>query len=238
MGAPAAPLRAKARPRLPSWRRPGQPALIRLAAALGLAALALTLAVRIHPAPLPGDIWLTHRIQSRQAFEGVAGLVNTAGNWYWQWPAVALAALLTAARPRAGARARRTALAAFAAAAAIRFWDDLLKVAVQSPRPTTALGVRVDHLRDSYGFPSGHVYSDVLLYGAIAVFATSFAGRRAAAAIRVVALAIILLAGLARVYAGAHWPSDTIGGYLWGAAALCLVVAFGNWAARRHRPRA
>ena len=81
---------------------------------------------------------------------------------------------------------------------------------------------------DGYGFPSGHVYGDVLIFGVLAVIAPVVFGRTAGAAARVLCLAVIVLAGPARMVIGAHWPSDVLGGYLWGATALCLAVIGGR----------
>ena len=50
--------------------------------------------------------------------------------------------------------------------------------------------------------------------------------RRAAA---IVCLALILLTGYGRILVGAHWPSDVLGGYLWGALLLLLAIRF-SWA--------
>lgn len=37
-------------------------------------------------------------------------------------------------------------------------------------------------------------------------------------------LALILLTGYGRIYVGAHWPSDVLGGWLWGATLLTAAV--------------
>ena len=38
-------------------------------------------------------------------------------------------------------------------------------------------------------------------------------------------LAIVLAAGFARIRIGVHWPSDVLGGYLYGAAFLLTLLA-------------
>ena len=46
---------------------------------------------------------------------------------------------------------------------------------------------------------------------------------------------LLVLAGPARVVAGAHWPSDVVGGYLWGFGILALAIVaaqtFARWKA-------
>jgi membrane-associated phospholipid phosphatase len=41
--------------------------------------------------------------------------------------------------------------------------------------------------------------------------------------------------GIARVYAGAHWPSDALGGYLMGGLWLALTIQIYRWAVGRFR---
>ncbi len=94
-----------------------------------------------------------------------------------------------------------------------------LKIAVSRPRPA---GLHADiivrwpgYLQD-YGFPSGH--SAV----AAAMAATIWLGlpkkaRRTSWLILLVALPALV--GLSRVYLGAHWPLDVLGGWLAGLLA-------------------
>ncbi len=210
--------------------------LFAVAGLLAIAALGLTAWVELQGVPLPGDLRLAREIQARDSFEGVARAVNLAGSWNWVPFVMAGAVVLFHGQLRRfqwhGGHTHREALYGFIAASGLRFADQLLKVLVESPRPDATFGIRVDRIRDSYGFPSGHVYSDVLLLGVMVAFAGAYLPRPLVPAARVALLAVILLAGPARVFAGAHWPSDTAGGYLWGAAALCLAVGYGKWAAR------
>lgn len=73
------------------------------------------------------------------------------------------------------------------------------------------------------GFPSGHAQSTTTFWGLAAVFA-----RRTW--LTVVALAVIALVSLSRLYLGVHLPVDVLGGLLVGAA----IVSLGAALARRR----
>jgi membrane-associated phospholipid phosphatase len=214
--------------------------LMRVAGVLGVAALALTIWVAYEGSPIAGDIWLAQRIQEAHGFERNAGVINGLGGWRWLPFAVVVLLLSIGRRLDGGevhrSRSRSEALFALAAVVALVYGDNLLKDAVQSPRPLAALGVRIDEFQSSYGFPSGHVYGDVLFYGAMAVFAPLWVPQRLVLPVRALAFGIVLLAGPARVVVGAHWPSDVLGGYLWGGFALCIALAFGRWITSRAAP--
>lgn len=119
------------------------------------------------------------------------------------------------------------------AAVLLRVSNAILKVLSESPRPTPNL-VRVTEQAGGAGFPSGHAMGAVLLCGAlgVAVFRLSDCPRlRSLVAFGVVAS--VLATGFARVYVGAHWPSDVLGGVMWGSA-LVAILAYGlYWATER-----
>ncbi|HEY4669511.1 MAG TPA: phosphatase PAP2 family protein [Tepidiformaceae bacterium] len=211
--------------------------LFKLSGISAAIALALGIWVGYAKAPVAGDLRLAREIQAQTRFSETAHFVNWLGDWQWvPFLAVGLIVLWKAGyrgfRGR-GPRGPQEALYAFIAIGALRLVNNLLKAVFDSPRPLEELGIRVDRLRDTTGFPSGHVYGDVLFFGALAAFAPLWVPERLVLPVRMLLVAVILLAGPARVYVGAHWPSDALGGYLWGLAALSLGLAYGRWAARQ-----
>jgi membrane-associated phospholipid phosphatase len=133
------------------------------------------------------------------------------------------------------------ALLAVVVAALTRRWVDVLFLAglfaarglnaplkdvTDSPRPSTAF-LSVSEFAKGYGFPSGHSMSILLVAGGLAyIIARQLPSWRWRMLPIGTALFIILATGYGRVHAGAHWPTDVIGGFLWGAILLLLAITF------------
>jgi undecaprenyl-diphosphatase len=90
-----------------------------------------------------------------------------------------------------------------------------------------------------YSFPSGHAMSSFITFGALAYIALRqpwlWAAKSAGLAI---ALTMVVLVGVSRVYLGVHWTSDIAGG--WSAGTVWLasaVVAFEMLLRLRQRRR-
>jgi len=75
-----------------------------------------------------------------------------------------------------------------------------------------------------YSFPSGHAMSSFITFGALAYLVLRQPWRWVArSAGLAVAMTMVLLVGLSRVYLGVHWASDIAGG--WSAGTVWLISA-------------
>ena len=102
--------------------------------------------------------------------------------------------------------------------------NPLLKRLVERPRPTDEL-LSIWREQSGLSFPSGHAFTAMLLFGLLYYLAPRLVPRIGAIRLlRAGSLAMILLIGVSRVYLGAHWPSDVLGGFLFGGIVLAVVV--------------
>jgi undecaprenyl-diphosphatase len=120
---------------------------------------------------------------------------------------------------------KRKAEAWWYTAAALSGWAlyALAKLAVHRPRPHVI--PRLMHGAGWYSYPSGHSMLAPIIFGlGIIVWAAPWpspALRRAALAL---AALLALGIGFSRVYVGAHYPSDVVGGLLLGTAWSALAL--------------
>jgi len=104
--------------------------------------------------------------------------------------------------------------------------NELLKLAFQRARPNADLLYLIAP-PESLSFPSGHTMGTTGVIGCLVLLSYAL---RAPRAIRwlatVLGFAVIALVGISRVYLGAHYPSDVLGGFLAAAAWLSAVAGF------------
>jgi undecaprenyl-diphosphatase len=118
----------------------------------------------------------------------------------------------------------RTALFVLTTAVSGDAMNWIIKGYFARPRPTL-----VPHLRDviSTSFPSGHAMESAIIYLTLGAILMRITERRLTK-IYCMALATIvtLLVGISRVYLGVHYPTDVIGGWMFGFlwASLCWLV--------------
>jgi undecaprenyl-diphosphatase len=184
---------------------------------------------------LSRDIQISRWVQNGSIpFErSIASFGNHAGSAIVGVPvAIAIAVVFAALRRIPASLIVLLALAA-------RTLNTPLKELFESPRPTPE-SVKVTESASGYGFPSGHSMGAMLLCGSVAIAVSlSFKNRLLSIASFLVGLLVVLATGLGRVSTGAHWPSDVLGGYLWGAslliAASALALRLGEYLERKRR---
>lgn len=106
------------------------------------------------------------------------------------------------------------------------FVNGILKTLVNRPRPVASL-VDIYTVVYDKSFPSGHTMTYTVVFG----FLFYLVMRRTKNKVLKTILGGILIlpimtVGLSRIYLGAHWTSDVLGGYLLGALWLYGIISY------------
>ncbi len=188
------------------------------------------LALAAHSRPyFSWDPWLARSVQNLGGLWLPMKLVSAPG---YGRPAVALTGLTALALWLT--RRKWEAVSLVFSAGIGELLDTTAKRLVGRPRPGATLVTVTRHLSDP-SFPSGHVVFYCSYFGFL--FGLAYLGRKRAPRLSRLAMVLaaipVMLVGLSRVYLGAHWPSDVLGGYLLSAAWLPLLF----FAYRRAKER-
>lgn len=101
----------------------------------------------------------------------------------------------------------------------------LLKLAFKRVRPEPFFDTI---LPASYSFPSGHSLASFCFYGALAVILADRADKLwQQIIVWILAITMILLIGISRIYLGVHYPSDVVAGYAVGLIWV-ITIAIGD----------
>jgi membrane-associated phospholipid phosphatase len=181
----------------------------------GACFVALTAAVVVLGA-LPADVAVRDALLelATPGMVKVMRVVNRAGDWRLLLPGTLL--LFVVFRR---ARERWWLWAAVMGLAPLL--ESVLKQLVARPRPEDV----------SLSFPSGHSTAAAAFFGAV-MFLAAALPPRACVVVRLGAVVMIVLVGMARVILRAHWPSDVLAGIALG---LALAAAAGWLATREPR---
>lgn len=130
------------------------------------------------------------------------------------------------------ARWRRGALLVVITIAGAALLNTMLKQGFARSRPAAFFDYPVPA---SHSFPSGHAFFAASFFGGLAALvAGRVRSRTLRALVWIVAVGLILLIGMSRVYLGVHYPSDVFAGYM-AAVVWVAGVAFGDRLARHRR---
>jgi membrane-associated phospholipid phosphatase len=218
------PTESNGSPRGDPWRRRVVRRLWRAEAfyGIGLGAFSILALFAYFNSYFGWDVRVSQALQAIQA-PGTFAFMRAVSVIGDRWHPYALATLTVISLFALRLRPEAAGLALSTTGSAIL--NSFVKSVIARPRPSTDL-VTVFRGLESQSFPSGHVtfyvcYFGFLFFAAYALLPRGFLSRRLA----LVLLALpVLLVGLSRVYLGEHWPSDTLGAYLFSGLWLAFTL--------------
>ena len=109
--------------------------------------------------------------------------------------------------------------------------DNIIKLVISRPRPTVDV-VHILTPASGFSYPSGHAVFFTWLSFMLAASLAPRIKPLLRPVLWLAAIVVIVLACMARVWAGDHWPSDVMGGVLLGAGWSAFVL----WLPERWLP--
>lgn len=162
------------------------------------------------------DLKITTIVQQWQFLQGFMAFITHFGH-----PIVALA-IGTGVILLGGIRANMRMVYAGVAVFITIGLGSALKLVLHRHRPLTEYVFNMT--TPTFSFPSGHALSATVVYGLLAYLAWTYLPQPLGVLAVVIAVALIIIVGLSRIYLGAHYPSDVLGGWLLGCVALAIIV--------------
>ncbi len=169
--------------------------------------------------------WIIHNFDNR-----AAGLINEWPRFFYLpmvifsflgQPIITIGVLVLIAGFAWGKNNIRLLAASGVAFSAILI-NTLLKLLLERNRPATEYVKNMWF--DTFSFPSGHSCGAMVAYGLLAYIAWHLLPQPWGWVAIVIASLLIILIGISRVYLGAHYASDVIGGWLLGGIALLIII--------------
>ncbi len=112
---------------------------------------------------------------------------------------------------------------------------DIVKPLVGRARPPAH--VWIGHY-SGHAFPSGHATQSIAFYGMAAALLALGRSGKIRSLLWAGAALVTIVVGTSRLYLGAHWLTDVLGGWALGASWLALVLILGLMASGRRKDRA
>lgn len=99
-----------------------------------------------------------------------------------------------------------------------------LKFVLRRPRPDTPYAQNMR--QRTFSFPSGHAYGGGIIYGLITIIGFNILAEPWAIIVALGLIPLIILIGLSRIYLGAHYFLDVVGGWLLAIPVVYFIAEY------------